>query len=78
MKNLCKLLNKTNRKKQMKLNALDYMGISGHFSEEELMVQNTARDFSEKEIMPIIEEYYEKGEFPEHLIPKFGELGFFP
>ena len=61
----------------MKLNALDYMGISGHFSEEELMAQNTARDFSEKEIMPIIEEYYEKGEFPEHLIPKFGELGFF-
>jgi len=61
----------------MKLNALDYMGISSHFSEEELMVQNTARDFSEKEIMPIIEEYYEKGKFPEHLIPKFGELGFF-
>ena len=61
----------------MKLNALDYMGISSHFSEEELMAQNTARDFSEKEIMPIIEGYYEKGEFPEHLIPKFGELGFF-
>ena len=61
----------------MKLNALDYMGISSHFSEEELMVQNTARDFSEKEIMPIIEEYYEKGKFHEHLIPKFGELGFF-
>ncbi|MBI44653.1 MAG: acyl-CoA dehydrogenase [Candidatus Marinimicrobia bacterium] len=61
----------------MKLNALDYMGITSHFSEEELMVQNTARDFSEKEIMPIIEEHYEKGTFPEHLIPKFGELGFF-
>ena len=61
----------------MKLNALDYMGISSHFSEEELMAQNTARDFSEKEIMPIIEEYYEKGEFPKHLVPKFGELGFF-
>ena len=44
------------------------------FSEEELMVQNTARDFSENEIMPIIEEYYEKGKFPTHLIPKFGEF----
>ena len=33
----------------MKLNALDYLGISNQFSEEELMVQNTARDFSENE-----------------------------
>jgi len=61
----------------MKLNSLDYLGISKHFSEEELMVQNTARDFSDNEIIPIIEEYYEKGEFPAHLISKFGELGFF-
>ena len=59
----------------MKLNSLDYLGISKHFSEEEIMVQNTARDFSDNEIMPIIEEYYEKGKFPEHLISKFGELG---
>ena len=61
----------------MKLNALDYLGISEYFSDEELMVQNTARDFVDKEIMPIIEDYYEKGEFPSHLIAKFGELGFF-
>ena len=31
----------------MKLNSLDYLGISDNFSDEELMVQNTARDFSE-------------------------------
>jgi len=61
----------------MKLNALDYLGISEYFSDEELMVQNTARDFVDKEIMPIIEDYYERGEFPSHLISKFGELGFF-
>ena len=61
----------------MKLNALDYLGISDYFSEEEIMVQNTARTFVEKEVMPIIEEFYKKGEFPEHLISKFAELGFF-
>jgi glutaryl-CoA dehydrogenase len=61
----------------MKLNALDYLGISEYFSEEELMVQNTARSFVEKEVMPIIEDYYERGEFPKQLIPKFAELGFF-
>jgi len=47
----------------MKLKGLDYLDISSHFSDEELMVQNTARDFGEKEIAPIIEEYYEKGKF---------------
>ena len=61
----------------MKLNALDYLGISDYFSEEEIMVQNTARTFVEKEVMPIIEDFYKKGEFPEHLISKFAELGFF-
>ena len=61
----------------MKLNALDYLGISEYFSDEELMVQNTARSFVEKEVMPIIEDFYKKGEFPEHLVPKFAELGFF-
>ena len=61
----------------MKLNCLDYLNISNHFSDEELMVQNTAREFGEKEIAPIIEEYYEKGKFPDHLIPKIAELGFF-
>ena len=44
----------------MKLNCLDYLDISNHFSDEELMVQNTARKFGEKEIAPIIEEYYER------------------
>ena len=34
----------------MKLNSLDYLGISEHFSDEELMVQNTARDFGEKKM----------------------------
>ncbi len=61
----------------MKLNALDYLGISEYFSDEELMVQNTARSFVEKEVMPIIEEFYKKGEFPSQLISKFAELGFF-
>ena len=61
----------------MKLNSLDYLGIASHFTDEELMVQNTARDFCEKEIAPIIEEHYEKGTFPMHLVPQFAELGFF-
>ena len=30
----------------MKLNCLDYLGISEHFSDEEIMVQKTANEFS--------------------------------
>ena len=39
----------------MKLKGLDYLDISGHFSDEEIMVQNSTRDFVEKEINPIID-----------------------
>ena len=60
----------------MNLNCTDFLEISSYLSDEEIMVQNTARDFSEKEISPIIEDCYEKGVFPKHLISKFAELGF--
>ena len=39
----------------MKLNCLDYLNISNHFSDEELMVQNNAYEFCRKEVAPIIE-----------------------
>ena len=60
----------------MKLNCLDFLGISEHFSEEEIMVQKTANDFVANEIMPIIDEHFEKGTFPKDLIHKIGEIGF--
>ena len=60
----------------MKLKGLDYLGISGHFSDEEIMVQHNTREFVEKEVMPIIEEHYKNATFPHHLIPKFAEMGF--
>ncbi len=61
----------------MKLAGLDYLGISDQFTVEELMVQKTAREFVEKEILPHIEEHFREGKFPIELIPKLGELGFF-
>ena len=60
----------------MKLNCLDYVNISEHFSDDELMVQHTTREFVDKEIIPIIDEHFENATFPKELIPKFGELGF--
>jgi glutaryl-CoA dehydrogenase len=55
---------------------VDYMEIDSLFSEEELLVRQTARQFVEKEIIPIIDEHNREGKFPKHLVPQFGELGF--
>lgn len=45
------------------------------FTEEELMIRNSVRDFVSHEIMPNIADHYEKGYFPTELIPKLAELG---
>ncbi len=60
----------------MKLNCIDFLNISARFSEDELMVQHTTREFVENEVLPDIEHHFEAGTFNFDLIPKFGELGF--
>lgn len=40
------------------------------------MIQQTARDFAQKEIAPIAAEFDESGEFPMETIKKMGEMGF--
>ena len=53
----------------MKLKGLDYLDISNHFSEEEIMVQHNTREFVDNEISPIIEKYFHDGTFPNELGP---------
>tara|TARA_Y100000996_G_scaffold129961_1_gene98727 strand:+ start:5830 stop:6999 length:1170 start_codon:yes stop_codon:yes gene_type:complete len=60
----------------MKLSCLDFLGISEHFSEEEIMVQKTANEFVVKEIMPIIDEHFENNTFPGEIVRKLGKVGF--
>ena len=59
----------------MKLLGLDYLDISNQFSEDELMVQKTAREFVDNEVMPEIDHYFNEGKFPLHLVKNFGQLG---
>ncbi|MFZ2491270.1 MAG: acyl-CoA dehydrogenase family protein [Thermoanaerobaculia bacterium] len=56
---------------------VDYMEIDSLFTEEELMVRQTVRDFVDAEIIPIIEEANRHEKFPHHLLPKMAELGLF-
>lgn len=47
-----------------------------NLSEEELAIQQTVREFAEKEIAPSARERDEKSEFPFEIIKKLGKLGF--
>jgi alkylation response protein AidB-like acyl-CoA dehydrogenase len=46
------------------------------FTEEQLMIQQAARDFAEREIAPVAAKFDASGEFPEETMRKAGELGF--
>jgi len=55
----------------------DYMGFQGLLTDEEKLVRETARKFVNEEVLPIIDEHAQKETFPNHLIKKMGELGFY-
>ena len=44
-------------------------------SKEHVMLRNAARDFAQKEILPIAAEFDESGEFPYTTVKKMGEMG---
>ena len=56
---------------------VDYYRIDELFSEDELMVRKTVRDYVDQKVLPIIEKHYEEGTFPVHLVAQMAELGLF-
>ena len=56
---------------------LDYYNVMDMLGDEEKQVQATARQFLDSEAAPDIADYWERGEFPKHLVPKIGEMGYF-
>ncbi len=59
-----------------RFSGVDYLLIDSLFSEQELLVRQTARQFVEDRVIPIIRDCYRDGRFPKELIPEFGQLGF--
>ena len=51
-------------------------GIDFELTEEMKMVQQTARDFAESEIRPVVMKYDEAQEFPTDIVKKMADLGF--
>ena len=60
-----------------KFNGVDYFQLESLYSEEEILVRNTVREFVDNEVIPVIEKHYMAGTFPFDLIPKMAEIGVF-
>jgi glutaryl-CoA dehydrogenase len=59
-----------------RFSGVDYLLIDTLFSEQELLIRQTARQFVEDRVIPIIRDCYRDGRFPKELIPEFARLGF--
>ena len=56
---------------------VDFIGFDSLLSDDERLARDTARQFIEDNLVPIIEECNREGRFPRELIPQMGQLGFF-
>ncbi|HEX3662741.1 MAG TPA: acyl-CoA dehydrogenase family protein [Acidobacteriaceae bacterium] len=56
---------------------VDFIGFDSLLSDDERMARDTARQFIEDNLVPIIEECNREGRFPRELVPQMGQLGFF-
>src|ERR1700683_4731467 len=55
----------------------DYLLIDSQFNEQELLVRQTARQFVDERVLPLIRDCFRDARFPKELIPEMGKLGFF-
>ena len=60
-----------------KFQGFDFLHLDGSFTEEEILVRRTTRDFVEASVIPIIEDCFREGRFPRELVAPMGELGFY-
>src|ERR1700685_3243953 len=63
-------------KAMARFSGVDYLLIDSLFSEQELLVRQTARQFVEDRVIPIVRDCYRDGRFPTELIPEIVQLGF--
>lgn len=60
----------------MPFRGVDYMLFDSQLNEQELLVRQTARRFTDERVLPLIRECYRDGRFPSELISEIGQLGF--
>lgn len=55
----------------------DYFNLDDLLTQEHLLIRNSIREYVKKEISPIIEDYAERGDFPNQIVKQLGDLGCF-
>ena len=60
-----------------KYEAHDYYLIDELLTEEQKLIRQSAREWLKAEVSPIIEDYYERGEFPNQILPGLAATGSF-
>lgn len=61
----------------MAFQGVDFYDTESLLSEDERAVRDTVRRWVDERVIPIIGDYYVRGEFPLHLVPEMAELGLF-
>jgi glutaryl-CoA dehydrogenase len=56
---------------------VDFLQIDPLLHDDERLVRQTAREFVDREVLPIIEKHNRESTFPMQLVPQMAELGFF-
>src|SRR5271156_5446364 len=56
---------------------VDYILIDSLLSEQELLVRQTARQFVDERVLPVIRDSFRDARFPRELVSEMGKLGFF-
>jgi len=51
---------------------VDYLLIDSQFSEQELLVRQTARQFVDERVLPLIHDCFRDARFPKELIAEMG------
>jgi glutaryl-CoA dehydrogenase len=59
-----------------RFSGVDYLLIDSLFSEQELLVRQTARQFVEDRVVPLVRDCFRDARFPKELILEIGRLGF--
>jgi glutaryl-CoA dehydrogenase len=55
---------------------VDYLRIDSQFSDQELLVRQTARRFVDDRVLPLVKDCFRDGRFPRELVPEIARLGF--
>src|ERR1700676_1374269 len=61
----------------MPFKGVDYFAVDSLFSEQELLVRQTARRFTDERAQPLMRDCFRDARFPQELVPEMARLGFF-